>query len=254
MKILYFGDSHIASLMNAARVHPIDVKHKEVFFGAAKPHLEDNSFLFTDSTMTPTNEKIKNTFYQTAGKEKIDFSEYDACVLVSWFAQSMQIFRLIERNKTYLPISIYSEDFKNHLISMQVYNNYLLQGVRYAETLTNNIREIFKGPIFIVQRPFHAESSPYNFTSRKNIDKKIITTIVNDYWHLNTSYLSKNNITFIPQPTETLGDKFFTKTLYTTDSLKLMDGKPHPNSDHAHMNTEYGKIVLKKIREKLLRQ
>ena len=96
MRILYFGDSHLTCLWQAAKeadTAPDGVE--ETFFAATLPHLRKNTFSIVDDRLTPSHPKVRETFQLTGGAETIDLKAFDVCVVVSYATTAMHVLRLI---------------------------------------------------------------------------------------------------------------------------------------------------------------
>ncbi|WP_270729398.1 hypothetical protein [Shimia sp. Alg240-R146] len=114
----------------------------------------------------------------------------------------------------------------------------------------------------------HFQNVPLSFIPQPRLSEASLNN--EDQWHKLKSYTANtakalsalekkyldvvraHDIRIFPQPSSTIADNGFTKAEYSRNSVRLVGGDQHPEQDTAHMNQDYGEIVLREILPKMV--
>lgn len=250
-KICFFGDSYLGALIDGQNAHKVFSKGSIDFYGAAGPYLRHDPLKVTSDGVYATTEKVAENFKFTGGKDHFKFKDYDALVLVGFFARAMPIYSLIDAGRIWAPPKYYEVSPKYLMITDEFYRKFLLQGAMFKLDLVTQIRENFKGNIYISQQPLASDAAPLNSKFRRAVPRPVKLQLIEDYWRDNESFWRERGIEFLPQPMETLSEWCFTRHQYCVGSRRIVDNAPHPKNDYGHMNDLYGQIVLRQVKSRL---
>jgi hypothetical protein len=241
MKICIIGNSHLAALGNAWRLQLKDAYPdlSVTFFGSAQDSLKH--LVVDGNRLVPLIPLVgKNFLITTDGRFSIiDFSEFDQVVFVALGFNIFSIRRLLESFSVV-------EDGDKRVISTQCFVASIAGFIRESllfDLLRKSV-SITSLPMHVVLQPFPAKSVLKNRMAdvlRNMVKPELIVNLYKD-----ALSIACKEIGVVPvfQPKETITDNFFTKEIFSKGSVTLLGKKSHDKNDWAHMNTDYGIVVL----------
>lgn len=225
MKIAVIGNSHCGAWRRAW--DKLSSQHPSIsltFFAARRDMM--NSLSVRDQCLTPETESLRAVIkYTSDGLEKIDPALFDVFLVCGLHSQN---FAKFDREH-------YSQALYDRAIQDQ------FQGSSAFQVLTK-IRAVTGKPIYFTHSPLPAYPPEKRPLARTSYQYQ--TSLLQ-------SVLIALEVTFLPQPHETIIGETATNPRFSQGSRRLdtghaeNDGDLHPGNDIAHMNVEFGEIALR---------
>lgn len=248
IKIAVLGNSHLAAFKLGWEIIKEDFPNFELtFFGS--PTTSMRFFKVDDDKLVPTNTTtLENIRWTSNGYEYIP-GNMDAYILVGMGYSFVHLMDLVKNHR------LLQDYDKNDETKQLISENFL--NMAMSETLQKS------NAITLIDMLQHITKSPLIYTPNPYASEDILNDVKFDYYHLN-SYLEmayncylknidnlfcERKTTFVKQPEGTITNKIFTKEIFSKNSVKLKHGlnNKHEESDHFHMNAEFGAISLRDI-------
>lgn len=254
MRIVVIGNSHLAAFKLAwddLADNYQDVRL--VFFGSAGEEMR-SKVAIEDDCLVAVTEEARNDFYFTSGGlTKIDFSDFDAVLLIGMGCRMLPLYSALKSHRVYdAPSSSLPSRKKASYRTIsaaciaqicmdQMKNTSLFQ-------ILSLIRSVSNIPAFIIPCPFPSEACAYDDRARWAFLKRIASKTVQQSYYEGLACLCRSfAATLITQPDTTITGLLFTKEELSVGSVRFDDHlltTLHNETDYVHMNRDYGKEVL----------
>jgi hypothetical protein len=255
MRLCIIGNSHIAALKNAldgAETKPA-ASVETVFFGSHSNSLRqvraaDGKFVTDDAA-------VRRALAMTTGRAdpELAVADFDCFVLHALF------------NPNWMPL--HTLWLSQHCLATDAVVSSGLVAAFVAENYRNSllahmlgvIRSMTDVPIVVSLQPYLSDAirnDPVQgvpYVGMESLADYRGPTFADALAAVIKADAEKQSYVFLPQPAETVVDRFFTAHEYCAGSVRLsaaMDIE-HPADDFAHMNRQYGALVMRDIYQRI---
>jgi len=243
------GNSHLACLKlgweNARSRHAgIDFS----FFGS--PGLGFQDMELAGAALVPTNSGLAADMQWTAGHKEIALDHYDAFVLVALQFAPTRVSQ-VARQFSYVDACL---DPRKRLVSRACFEQAISDGLQssIAISLSKTIRSASGRPVFLLPQPHVSaawrETPAFRGGFHESPDG--CWPLLASVWKDCASRIAREaGAVVLFQPQETIEDSFFTRDIYSRDSVMLAEGysRRHPDDDFVHMNAAYGELLVEAL-------
>jgi hypothetical protein len=251
IRACFIGNSHLASVRLA---WPL-VRHQfadldVTFFGAPGKALGE--LQVRDGIVGTESARTTQLLQRVSGRDEFRIADFDYFALFGLGFSPSTVLTVFENFRVW---RAGSKDAEKRLLSRPAFVESVAGQLRrsLAGTLGAKLRAETDRPIFIVPQPCPAEgvlvpssanvlelSEPIAEFARWTTAVTAATDLQRLFVRAAQTAASSLGMSLLPQPAETLTSGIFTKEAYRyTSSVEKMD--------YAHMNAEYGKVVLRHL-------
>ena len=258
MKICAIGNSHLAAFklgwddISGRWGKNIDI----VFFGSAG-NFFSRSVAIENNCLIPKTDKFSKDFCNTSGGlDKVNFADYDAILLIGLDCNIWTLTHPLSNHCTIDSLPAI-EDKAHRIISTGCLTQVGIDQIAQCSMfqVASLIRTVSSIPIFIAPVPFPSISGFYSPSLICTYLARNANQTLQDCYYQAIAHLCDiHEVTFIAQPDSTITDYVYTKEIYSKGSVKLGHNLTtlHDETDFAHMNKEYGTVVLQAVLENIL--
>lgn len=224
MKICVVGNSHLAALKNGWDECKSDYKDIDLFFfGSTRDRMLGLSV--TNDVIAPAADNkalLRQLEIVSGGKTSIRPSEYDAFIVYGLLLRVPPLdYRWSEAVSKLTCSDAYRASVASYVVS-------LIRAV--------SDRKILVGPVPLKSSPAKA---PHVRSDR-------LVSYEKSARFLGES-VANSGAQFVRQPSETIGDGWFTKDAYSKGAVSLIGGKNVEAADTLHMNSMFGEKCIHKM-------
>lgn len=246
MKVCVLGDSHVVALRRAYLRDPTAFDGLQMtWVAAARDGMKHTRFV--GSRLEPTNEKVASQFRRTSsGDPSVDLARFDAVAICALGLSLQSLFWVFN---THLPAPRAKGSKSQHLISNPALRAVAadLLGCSIAARMVSEIRRVSTAPLFVIPQPV-PEASIKKLSNKwpwlAGADTERLMLLLRDSLNQTVLCLCKmHSATALLQPMQTLDSSGFTREAFRQASNE---------DDPAHMNADYGLVVLAQLRAALL--
>lgn len=227
MKIMLFGDSHLAAVRSGLPLVDIPDGVDLQFWGTAGHRFRNISWV--DGKIVPDDEKAANAFakFNAEGARELDPSKYDAVAFIGARirpgAVVPDLLNHIAHPDRYLTRDYIQLVLAEHVLKHSTYQlARSMAATGKTRVLMNLISFDTSGKAPTPRR--------YSFARRASQND---LALLED---LTREILAQDKISYVPQPLETVVDGYYTDAKFGLD-----------NDDAVHKNAEYGAVLLREI-------
>jgi hypothetical protein len=249
-RICFIGDSHVAALRLALMSERFAARRGDVaIFGTIRSTLSD--LTLRDGKLTSDAPEVREALRFTGGAEAIDLAGYD-------------IFCVVACGTNFSPATMVTHGATTYAFNLpdrQIVSQQLLDAMAvsaYRQTVAYKIVDMLASgtdkPIFLMPDPLWAPSvlqRPRSSQLRKVL--KVVDGGVYADWvfrALAAAFSPKAAV--LRQPASTVEGGCFTRQEFAKGSVRLRQAVvEHEDSDFAHMNADYGALVLDAFFERI---
>lgn len=227
MKIAVVGNSHIAALKQALRIRA-EPRTSMTFTFWGVPGKYFQAIECTSEYLISERSDIVHEVSDGA----YDQLRFKAFEVIWLYAGDLDLAEMMD---AFTDSGQIISNYSSALIKCGI--NAYLEGLRIVQ-LAKQIRQYFSGAIFLSPKPLPAQSQDF--------DDKNWQLDINQFERGIADYLNQSNVSLLPQPNKTRSSNRFTQSRFTIGSVRLPGDlkRLHPKDDRAHMNIEYGNIML----------
>lgn len=243
MHLCVIGNSHLAAMkLGWEQIRPQSGNHMVTFFGCAGSGVQ--GLTLKEGRLVSDLPKVSDSFKITSGGLSEIENIYDAYAVCGLFG-TLQMAQIYRNYRT----SDLTFGNRHHLLSDFAFETALSEALLAlpAIHLPRLVSESFGKPVLLLPRPHLSEE----VTSELNLWKRLFGNgdgpLLAGYFLRATQMAAGKFATIIPQPEETTVGGIFTKQIYSTGATRLTKEKEMPESDHSHMNGDYGAAVMRTV-------
>lgn len=248
-RICVIGNSHIAAIKQAwDELAPDHPGLKMSFFASGGMRLKD--LKADDGKLAPSTQYLTERFYSDTGEKAIDPSQYDVFILVALgYGLTHIIFTALDYRADSMNTGL--SPYK-HLVSDACFKEAAtdkLDGMAVTSVL-RELRSLTDKPVILLAQPLPSARKLYRCKTGQFKDIVNYGDKLMDIWLEYGRKLSKDyRIKIVYQHPVTVKERFFTRGKFSGGvhlSEKLDDySRPAPPADMHHMNTNFGKLMIK---------
>ena len=253
MRIAIIGNSHLAAFKLAW--NDLADTYRDitlVFFGSAGEEMRSKVAIENDCLVAVTEGAINDFHFTSGGLTKIDFSDFDAVLLVGMDCRMLPLYSALKSNRIYdAPSPSFSRKKVSHrIISAACIAQLCMDQMKNTSMfhVLSLIRSVSKIPAFIIPCPFPSKACIYDNPARwAFLTRNASKTLQQSYYEGLSGLCRSFAATLITQPENTITDLLFTKEELSVGSVRFDDHlltTLHKETDYVHMNGDYGKEVL----------
>jgi hypothetical protein len=254
MKVLVFGNSHAACLMEAWREGEGTAGHQVEFFVRPGSGVTDYALTGTRIAASEAMTSFLNRLGLAAEQELADF---DALVVV---ASEVSMFPMVQVLNTYRVLDWSSRaSAERPALTEAVLRLALseaLMGTAAARLMTTlrSVPGLADRPIHLLPQPFPSERlmqmgrNPSGAGFRRLLRDGVGAQAARVFGEELDLFAGKYGAVLQPQPTETVTQDCLTAAAYSTKARRLFDlNRYQPEEDILHANLAYGRLLLARI-------
>lgn len=231
MKVMLFGDSHLAAVRSGLSLVDIPQGLDLEFWGTAGNRFRHISWV--DGKIVPDDEKAANAFsrFNQHGKRELDPSLYDAVVFIGARIRPGAVVPDLLNHIAH-PDRYLTRDYIQLVLAEHFLNHTTYQMARLMAA-TGKTRVLMNMISFYT---YGKAPTPRRYTIARRASRNDLALLD----ELNTEILRQDNITHVGQPLDTIAHGCYTDAKFGLAS-----------DDYVHKNAEYGAVILRKILDKL---
>lgn len=227
MRVVLFGDSHLAAVRNGLNALAVPDGIELEFWGTAGHRFRHISW--KEDKIVPDDASTAAAFarFNRNGMTELDPALFDAVVFVGARIRPGPVLPDLLNNLAH-PARHLTRDYMRHVLAdhFRAYNTY-----RMARDMAQT------GKTRVLMAPVSLETEGKSGRPRRfTVARRATDAHVAILWDLTRQILAEDGITFIPQPLASITKGYYTKAEYG------VEGK-----DSAHKNPEYGALVLREV-------
>jgi len=249
-RVCFIGDSHVAALRLALMSEKFAARRGDVtIFGTIRSTL--SGLTLRDGKLTSDAPEVREALRFTGGSEEIDLAAYD-------------IFCVVACGTNFSPATMVTQGATTYAFNLpdrQFVSQQLLDAMAvsaYRQTVAYRIVDMLASatskPIFLMPDPLWAPSvlqRPRSSLLRKVL-KVVDPGVYADWVFKVLSAAFSPMATVLKQPVSTIDRGCFTREEFAKGSIRLrQEVVEHDDSDFAHMNADYGELVLDAFFERI---
>lgn len=245
MKYCFIGDSHLGHVMPAWNESVGDSdSHKARF------HIERTFGELPMRILDGAKEVARFDDIQCAHSPDVDVNSYDLFVVFGMHFSFTALAKTYEKFRS----EAHERDEHSYLLSSAAHaamRHDLYAGSK-AMRVINALQLNTSKPVFYVQQPLPLEwvldrTEDHLRFFRKLSDSQDFDSFLAEY-ELRLRQLEASGVPVLAQPQSTLGRPGFTQGRFgLADTTDLGADSPYSKGDYFHMNTEYGRLVVKQL-------
>ena len=255
MRVLVFGNSHAACLMEAWREGKVAAGHEVEFFVRSGSGV--TGYALTGSRITAESEALAGFLAKLGLPAEHDLAGFDALAVVasevSMFplVQVLNIYRVLEwrqggqTDRPALTEAVLRMAFSEALMDTGAAR--LMADLRKVPVLAGR-------PIHLLPQPFPSERLmtmgriPAGAGFRRLVREGMAARAAAVYAEELARFAARFGAVLHPQPAETVARDCLTAEVYSTRARRLFDlGKLQPQGDILHANLAYGRLALAQV-------
>lgn len=247
-RICVIGDSHVAALRKAHMTAGPGATPAEItFFAAATDGMRGARA--KNGSLVPENEKLLWRFRSTSGgSESIDPEDFDVFVLYAMEVRYQHGLRLLETHQ------FFGESRGLPHVSDSAYACAIAGKLRQSTAyhVAVQLRSITAKPIYVLPQPLPAESvvvERADFEHLATIDADIVAMSSRVTDSQIRAVFEEWSVEPLTHDDSLRAETGLTPDEYTRGSLRLTTKlqETHSDDDTAHMNEEFGRVVLERL-------
>jgi len=252
--ISFFGDSHLTAYISANKKYAIFPEAR--MFPAPQGNFERATLAVSNEKISTNLPEMQEHFQKFGQRDSIPLTNLNTLVLVSWFARPFIMWALLgstRPRKAFLPMRYYDGSPGQVPISEEMYHSFLQQAAQFELPFLEKLRENFHGKILLLPRPLPASMPPYmKSVVIDRVSIEIKRNLFEDVQGQIQEVANKLDMIFVPQDSKTIDENtILTKPEFTAGSVSMITGEDHSSKEYRHMNTDYGLVMLERLRNLL---
>lgn len=231
MKVMLFGDSHLAAVRSGLPLVDIPEGMDLEFWGTAGNRFRHISWV--DGKIVPDDEKAAHAFskFNEHGRRELDPSLYDAVVFIGARIRPGAVVPDLLNHIAH-PDRYLTRDYIQLVLAEHFLKHSTFQLAR-SMAATKKTRVLMNMISFDTNGK---APTPRRYTIARRASQNDLALLD----ELNREILHQENITYVGQPLETIVNGYYTDAKFGLES-----------DDYVHKNAEYGALVLREVLKKL---
>lgn len=254
MKVLVFGNSHAACLMEAWREGEVAAGHEVAFFVRSGSGVTDYAL---DGTRIAASEAMASFLDRLGLAVEQDLSDFDALAVV---ASEVSMFPLVQVLNTYRvldwPQGSRAERPALTEAVLRIALSEALMGTSAARLMAHlrAVPGLADRPIHLLPQPYPSERLmqmgrvPAGAGFRRLLREGLGAQAAAVYGEELARFAAKFGVVLHPQPAGTITQDCLTAQAYSTKARRLFDlNRYQPQEDILHANLAYGRLALAQV-------